>query len=514
MSKIIETDVAVMGSGLAGLSAAYRIATTTNLKVVVFEKRPYQGGAVSNCPMAFMSVPDTPEHIEKAIKVMGEFTNYAGDLGLARTVFKYSSLLPDLVLGELGIELENKLENDVAAYGQKRAYGSGFPNGMDVGDYYFIKGRGKGHAAALVCLGYRRKLEKKGVAFYFNTAVQEIVKDGEKVTGAVAYDKNDERIEIKCKALIVASGGISDSPELMKQELGLTRTDDDRSGDGDVVFVHFKNSKQTGDGQKAVWAIGGHKGGISVSGHSVVPGPGIVGNIAWMPKNLLRIVQEQPYLWVDDNGRRFMNEEMSDQHMAVGAGLYNNPRSCGYIIFDEDTTKRWAKRGVEDDYVYFIFRGKKIEYIREQMDQVMAQGNKNVYHADTLKEVCEKLGINEKGLRETLKEYNSYCEKGRDLEFGKNPKYLRAVREESGHIYALRISLGGYNTIGGIHVNRYCQVLDQKKVPITGLYSAGDMVAGSLYGNPPVNASSSFSASVSTGLAAGDSAARFIKEVY
>jgi len=511
MSRTIKTDVAIMGSGLAGLSAAYRLLKTTDLKVAIFEKRPYQGGVVSNCPMAFMSLPDTPEHMASALRVMGEFTNYAGDLGLARTIFHYSSLLPDIVLGELGIEVEDMIVNDPATFGQKRAYGSGFPNGMDVGDYYFIKGRGQGHAAALVCLGYRRIIESLGGQFYFNTPIQKIIREGDRVTGAVACDKTGERVDIRCKTLLVASGGISDNPQMMKEELGLTRTDDDCSGDGDVIFIHFKNSKETGDGQRAVWEIGGAKGGISVSGHSVVPGPGIVGNIAWMPRNLLRIVQEQPYLWVDANGKRFMNEEMSDQHMAVGAGLYNNPGHCGYIIWDEDTTKRWAKRGVEDDYVYFIFRGKKIEFIREQIDMVKAQGNRHVYHGDTIHDLCEYMGIDEKGLRETLADYNSYCENGVDLEFGKNPRFLRPVREESGQVYAMRIHLGGYDTIGGITVNRYCQVLDTKKKVIPGLYSAGDMIAGSLYGNPPVNASSSFTASCSSGLAAADYMAKEIK---
>ena len=512
MERVIQTDIAVMGSGLAGLSAAYQIAKQTNLSVALFEKRPYQGGAVSNCPMAFMSIPDTPDHLEKALAVMGEFTNYAGDLGLARTVFQYSSRIPEIVLGEFGIEVESKIENDFNTYGQKRAYGSGFPNGMDVGDYYFIKGRGKGHAAALVCLQYRRALEKMGVSLYFSTPIQKIIKDNGRVVGATAVDKNGEEITIKCKALIVASGGISDNKELLKQELGVIRTDDNCSGDGEVVFLHFKNGKQTGDGQQAIWDIGGAKGGFSVSGHSVVAGPGLIDNIAWMPKNMLRILQEQPYLWVDDFGRRFMNEEMSDQHMAVGAGLYNNPRRCGYIIFDEDTIKRWAKRGVEEDYVYFIFRGAKILYVREQMDSVTVQGNKNVCHADTLHEVCEFMGIDEAGLRETLERYNGYCENGRDLEFGKNARYLRPVREESGHIYAMRINLGGYNTIGGIRVDRKLRVLDERKHPIPGLYSAGDMISASLYGDPPINASSSFTASVSSGFAAGDYAAEYVKE--
>ena len=58
--EVIKTDVAVMGSGVAGMGAAYKLANA-GVKVAVFEKYPAQGGAVSNCPMSFCSTPDTPE---------------------------------------------------------------------------------------------------------------------------------------------------------------------------------------------------------------------------------------------------------------------------------------------------------------------------------------------------------------------------------------------------------------------------------------------------------------------
>ena len=61
MTRTVEYDVAIMGSGVAGMGAAYKLANTGGLKIAVFEKYPAQGGAVSNCPMSFCSTPDTPE---------------------------------------------------------------------------------------------------------------------------------------------------------------------------------------------------------------------------------------------------------------------------------------------------------------------------------------------------------------------------------------------------------------------------------------------------------------------
>ncbi|MCC8151325.1 MAG: FAD-dependent oxidoreductase [Lachnospiraceae bacterium] len=512
MGKVIETDIAVTGAGLAGLSAAYRIAKNTDLKVDIFEKRPHQGGAVSNCPMGVMTVP--PENLMKALEVTAEFTNHTGDLGVARTWFEYSALLPDLILNELGIEKESYVKSDVDTYGKQRGYGIGFPNGQHVGDYFFMKGHGKGHAAALINLKYRRKLEAMGAAFHFRTPIDEIIREKGKIVGAVAHEiEGGAQIQIKCKALIVTSGGFSGNKKMLKEELGLTYTDRHCIEGGDVRFIHFPNGQLTGDGQRAVWKIGGFKGGMTVTGPCDVNGPGEAGrNVPWLAKNQIRVLQEQPVLWVNEFGERFMNEEMSNQHMAIAGYISNFPKNCCYIIFDEDTVKRWGKRGVEEGYVYFIFRGKAIHDVASQMDAMITEGSTHVCHADTIREVCEKMGINEKGLRKTLEEYNSYCDRGEDLEFGKNPRYLRPVREESGHIYAMRVVLGGYMTMGGIRVNRRCEVLDTEKYPIPGLYSAGDIISGSIFGDPPRNGTGTLSQAVSTGMAAADYAADYVKE--
>ena len=51
----LKTDLVIMGSGMAGISAA-DAALARGKKVMVFEKKPYQGGAVSNYPIAYLSI--------------------------------------------------------------------------------------------------------------------------------------------------------------------------------------------------------------------------------------------------------------------------------------------------------------------------------------------------------------------------------------------------------------------------------------------------------------------------
>ncbi|MCR5082451.1 MAG: FAD-dependent oxidoreductase, partial [Parasporobacterium sp.] len=169
MSKTIDVDVAIMGSGVAGMGAAYKLAQAGGLKIAVFEKYPAQGGAVSNCPMCVCSTPDTPEAQKAAFEVLARFSNYTANMGAVSKLVKYSSEFPKIFLDELKIECEMKVDRDPKDYGNERGYTMGHANGLDVGDIYFLKGRGKGHAMALALLRLRLKLEKEGVQFFFST---------------------------------------------------------------------------------------------------------------------------------------------------------------------------------------------------------------------------------------------------------------------------------------------------------------------------------------------------------
>lgn len=181
-----------------------------------------------------------------------------------------------------------------------------------------------------------------------------------------------------------------------------------------------------------------------------------------------------------------------------------------YMIFDEDTAKHLAEK-VEDGYVYFIFKGATCENIRGQIDEMIAKGNQHVCHFDTIHEVCEYMGIDEAGLKQTLERYNHAAEIGYDADFHTNPAYIRPVREASGHIYCYRILPGGYDTLGGVLVDENTNVLDENNLPIEGLYAAGDMAVGSIYGDAPANAGGTVYGSMPMGLIAGDAAAAYVK---
>ena len=506
--RIEKTDVLIMGSGLCGLTAA-NTALDAGADVILVEKRPFQGGGVSNTPMQVLVVRDDPAYQNRAFKIHMDYTNWNANPHVVRAWMKNTVRIPGFVRS-LGLEFLNVKYNPLEELGTRRGYEVGFPNAFHVGDYYRLKAIGKGHGAAVICKKAADRIRQKGGRILFRTTLTEILKDEKgTVTGALAQDlTTGETFRIEAKAVVVATGGFNDNADMIKEHCGLTLTDKNCSGDGNVIFNHFTGSRLTGDGHQLVWAAGGAKGAIGCNGHAMVPGPGIVGDhCAWIVHNELRTMQEQAYLWVKQYGQRFICEEQSDNHMAMCTAVLNQPGKCGYMIFDQDTVEHMEREGVER--AYFIFDGNRLHHVRAQFEELIQKGNRHVFLADSLEELCKQSGIEYEGLKAQVERYNSYCEQRYDEELAKDPLYLRPVKR--GPFYAFRVYPGGYHAFGGIKIDGACRVLDEQQRPIPGLYSGGDCCAGEVFGNPPIGGIGWSTLSFAEGFVCGDEAAAFAK---
>ena len=502
----LKADIVIMGSGAAGICAA-DAALNKGKSVVVFEKRPFQGG-VANCAIQFIVVRNEKAYQDKAFQLLYEYSNYNGNPSVIRQYVNNSWRTKEFI-ERLGVKMQSAdlvpLE-DLGA--PERA--DGFPPALNVhGDDWLAMGRGKGHGGALICLNARRDIERRGGIYLLDTPLTDIRMDENgAVCAAVGINnKSGEEVVVDCKAVIICAGGMMEDPELIKKYTGFTYTGKNAPNGGNVTFNCFPNSKQTGDGHKLAWKLGGAVGAISIEGHDMIPGPGIEMSTAWLTYNQFKIMTEQPYLWVNCYGERFLDESLSNNHMAINRTIRNQPGRVSYLIFDDDTRRHLEEEGV--DYFYFVFPADKLTDIKGQFkDLIDNWKNEHVFMEDTLEAICEKAGIDEAGLKETLERYNSYCDSGVDEEFAKDAKYLRPVRK--GPFYAMRVFCGGYNTMGGIRVNGKMQVITEEQRPIQGLYAAGDNVLNEIYGDPIIAGLGAAYFAMPLGFAAGDSASEYL----
>lgn len=191
---ILKTDVLVVGGGLAGLTAA--ISSSSNLSETIIATKTLIGGAnttsvaagIVSCVTSFKDPDDSKELHYKDTIAGGHGVN---DEILVRTMVNDVSKYMDRLEG-LGLELEGE-------EGPRRLLIPGHSKPRS----YRIRGKSLQLQKIL-----KRACEGLGVRFMERTIIASLVKEGERVVGAVGLRMdNNEAVGIMAKAIILATGG-------------------------------------------------------------------------------------------------------------------------------------------------------------------------------------------------------------------------------------------------------------------------------------------------------------------
>jgi fumarate reductase flavoprotein subunit len=503
--EYIKADVVVLGTGGAGMASAIT-AAEDGAKVVLLEKRPFPGGT-SNTPVGFSFVKKDRESQDKAFKIHMEGTLWTANADLVRAFCDTSGEIPSWLTG-MGVQAEILHQGIPMAV--EPAPGAGrFQAAVDTQGYSSLKAKGRGHGGAQLIKTMVARANELGVDILFSTPGKKILKAGDRVTGVYAENKAGHIVHIDTGAVVIATAGFNEDPQMIKQYSGYDFTLDwyGNCEEGDY-FNLCPNLRLTGDGIKMAWEVGADKGRIGIPVWPHVPGPGVIGNMPWIMLSQVRIIQEQPYLWVNQDGKRFMNEEVIPGRLTAGNLIARQRGKCAILIFDDITRRHLEEEGI--DKIYFIFPAKTLTDIEGDIRRLIAQGNKHVFVAETLEELARQAGIDPASLQETVAEYNRYCKKGYDDQYAKDPKYLRPVKKP--RFYGLRVFNTAYGTSGGIKVNGKTEVLTKEGEIIPGLYAAGDIILGEYSGDMVNQGLQSFGFALTTGRIAGKSALEYLKK--
>ena len=66
-------------------------------------------------------------------------------------------------------------------------------------------------------------------------------------------------------------------------------------------------------------------------------------------------------------------------------------------------------------------------------------------------------------LQDTVDQYNEFCRCGVDNQFHKDQKFLHELTGKGGYIVG-KFYLGAYGTVGGVRINKYCEVLNEDRI--------------------------------------------------
>ena len=205
-----------------------------------------------------------------------------------------------------------------------------------------------------------------------------------------------------------------------------------------------------------------------------------------------------------------MNEGDMGNTTYAGNALHLQPGNYGYCIMDEGILKEYKKNG--PDIVDIVHPAEAFIAFDGQAAQAAAQGYEGYIEAETVEELARKLGIDAQKLQDTIDEYNEMCASGVDTKFHKPQKYLHPITGKGKYLVG-KYYLAAYGTVGGVRINKYCEVLDKNHMPIEGLYSAGSD-ANTIYGDSynftlPGN---TMGFAINSGRMAGESAAEYIRD--
>lgn len=417
-----STDIVIIGSGGAGLSAAIE-ATNSGAKVIVVEKNAFMGGntnyatggmnAAGTKYQEAKGIEDSPElHFQDTMKgghdkndpaLLKVFTDKAAD-----TVYWLEELGAKLSeIGRSGGQSVDRIHKG--------------PEGMPIGTHLMKV--------------FANQVEKLNIEVRLNTKAVEIISEGNKVTGIKVENKNGNTYTINAKAVILASGGFGANPDIVtkyKPELEGFGTTNQPGATGDVLSMLEKLDIALTDMKE-------------IQTH-----PTVVPRINEM---ITEGVRGDGAILVNRDGKRFINElETRD---TVSKAILSQEGKSAFLIFDQQVVDTASA-------------------IKKYSDAGL------LTEATSLKELGEKLKINATELEGTIAAYNEYYKGQNDSEFGRR---LLNVELTKAPFYGVEVSPAIHHTMGGIKINTNTEVINNSGNVVEGLYAAGEVTGGIHGGN-------------------------------
>jgi len=309
------------------------------------------------------------------------------------------------------------------------------------------------------------------------------------VTGVVARKADGKYVRFKAKkAVALCAGDFSGNREMVIDILDQLRHEAEARGDLNLILTSSSMSRLARDGSSiklGIWA-GGH---VEIGPHSALDAntePGVGG---W-------------HLQLDSNGERFCDE-------AAGSTVNKPMGSFTITLHDANWKKVLAMmppRHMAPDTAHTInwprmlTRLDNIKPGPPSRDRQEGSGRGGfamggaVYCGNTVEELldymdCYKGEIKMKALAE-IKRYNELCEKGADVDFGKDGRIMKVTALKDPPFYGTITRYEGSNTqfgkglmpglcaTTGLDTDADGRVLNSEFKPIKGLYAAGNNAGG------------------------------------
>lgn len=412
MGEAEATDVVIVGAGMAGLMAACELKTDyPDVDFVLLEK---QAGVAGSVPVSGGMIVGVSSELHK--KYDAECTTE--DIAALMKTTSRGAEINEALIRNVYAKSDLLLERLVEA-------GADFGDAVSPASPYSDKVYALTHVGGGSGFGeFLRTLASDGAFDLRLSARAEdlLVEDGKAV--GVTVNDGAKRYELRAQAVLLATGGFGNNPELMEEYLpeylaGNLTVNGGATGDG-ILFTRQFGTPMVGEGAM-----------------------GTGGNMT------------AATFMVNEDGKRFMNE-LTPGYTAHRLVAQMNGEKIFRIADGTFSHLDWAENMAATGYL------KKF---------------------DSLEEAAEACGINKENLLAEAAAYNEAIAEGRDIPTadGEAIPLARASGLSQPPYYVEEVRPTTFGTIMGLQVDESCRLLGGDGSPIPGLYGAGELIAGNAF---------------------------------
>lgn len=460
-SRNLKADIVVLGGGGAGLAAAIAAGENGCKNIVVLEKA---GSATGSTGMAHdIFGAESPVQKRQGINAFKD--------ELFKTAMEWAHwtrINPRIVRafidksGDTIAWLEKKgLSFELIQY---------YPNQMPLVRHSVI-----GHGNALMKT-LRENCLQLGVRILTRTPARKILRDGKGPVRGVAAESKDGEIRVDAGCVIVATGGYGNNKEMLRKYCPYYHD----------TITYDGPPSNTGDGITMAVEIGAATAGLGTMNlHGPFLKPKSDSHMMKLDAKgpdgkplrltLWFLAWEPEMLWVNKNGRRFIDEGYQLAFFAFGNAVALQPEGLVYTLFDNATLKLIEKEGLIRPGAASranwlpVSAATPLPGLEREVHKLAEMGD--LKKADSLDAIAAWIGADPAVLKATVDEYNAACEDRHDPLFAKDRRFLLPLRTPP--YYAIEGHIGLCDAYGGIKINENMEALDTEDKPIPGLFAAG-----------------------------------------
>jgi fumarate reductase flavoprotein subunit len=426
VEQIVDTDIAVVGAGGCGLTAALA-AAEQGKRVLLLERNASVGGSTAMSAGIFVAAGSqlqqangetgTPEELAADIF---RLNGRQGDPEMTMALCRISGPLMDWLVAQ-GVPLEH-MHNYVYS-GMSRSWMHSPP---------------QRYGTVMTEMLLSMAQHQRAIDLRLQTTVTGLTSDARSVNGLTAITPDGESLAVQAHSVILAASGFGANPAMVARYIP------------DLAGAPYYGAQcATGDAVEWGQALGAaieHMG--AYQSHSSIAHPKMMMVTTYLINH--------GAIQVNQHGCRFGDE--TDTYAGHALAVQHQPGRVVVEVFDDHILRQTLT-----NYPRF----------RECLNAGI------VYQAETLIELAQQFDLDRDNLVKTVEKYNTAVDIGRD-EYGRT----RFGAPLTPPYYGIRVTSALVQTLGGLRVDARARVLRPDGTPLPGLYAGGGAATG-LAGDRP-----------------------------